>query len=138
LISAGANKERNLMTNNLVRENNGSRATRRENEKFVTPSASIRETPDSYTLELEMPGVNKDGLEISIEKNELSIIGRRSSPTPQGTLLHRESRRHNYRRSFEIDPSIETDKIAARMNQGVVTLILPKAEQVKPRKITVS
>jgi HSP20 family protein len=127
------------MTNNLVRENNnGSSTTRRENEKFVTPPASIRETADGYTLELEMPGVNKDGLEISIEKNELSIIGRRSSTTPQGTLLHRESRPHNYRRSFEIDPSIETDKIVARMNQGVVTLTLPKAEQVKPRRITVS
>ena len=50
------------MTNNLVRENNGSTATRRETEKFVTPSASIRETAEGYTLELEMPGVNKDGL----------------------------------------------------------------------------
>ena len=126
------------MTNNLVRENNGSTATRRETEKFVTPSASIRETAEGYTLELEMPGVNKDGLEISIEKNELSIIGRRSTTTPQGTLLHRESRPHNYRRAFEIDPSIESSKIAARINQGVVTLTLPKAEEVKPRKITVS
>ena len=59
-------------------------ATRRENEKFVTPSASIRETADGYTLELEMPGVNKDGLEISIEKNELSIIGRRSNTASTG------------------------------------------------------
>ena len=126
------------MTNNLVRENNGRSATRRESERFITPPASIRETADSYTLELEMPGVNKDGLEISIEKNELSIVGRRSTPTPQGTLLHRESRPHNYRRSFEIDPSIESGKIAARMHQGVVTLTLPKAEEVKPRKIAVS
>ena len=126
------------MTNNLVRENNGSTATRRESEKFVTPPASIRETADGYTLELEMPGVSKDGLEISIEKNELSIVGRRSTATPQGTLLHRESRPHNYRRAFEIDPSIESSKIVARMNQGVVTLTLPKAEEVKPRKITVS
>ena len=85
-----------------------------------------------------MPGVNKDGLEISIEKNELSIVGRRSTPTIQGTLVHRESRPHDYRRSFEIDPSIEAGKIAAKMHQGIVTLTLPKAEKVKPRKITVS
>ena len=85
-----------------------------------------------------MPGVNKDGLEISIENNELSIIGRRSNPAIDGTLVHRESRPHNYRRSFEIDPSIDSAKIAARMSQGVVTLTLPKAEEVKPRKITVS
>lgn len=126
------------MSNNLVRENNGRTANRRENEKFITPPASIRETADAYTLELEMPGVNKEGLDISIEKNELSIVGRRSNPAPQGTLLHLESRPHNYRRSFEIDPSIESGRIAARMNQGVVTLTLPKAEKVKPRKIAVS
>ena len=126
------------MSNNLVRENNGRTANRHETEKFITPPASIRETADGYTLELEMPGVNKDGLEISIEKNELSIVGRRFGPAPQGTLLHRESRPHNYRRSFEIDPSIESGKISAQMNQGVVTLTLPKAEEVKPRKIAVS
>ena len=126
------------MTTNLVRESNGRAANRREREKFITPPASILETTDAYTLELEMPGVNKDGLEISIEKNELSIVGRRSTPTIQGTLVHRESRAHDYRRSFEIDPSIEAGKIAAKMHQGIVTLTLPKAEKVKPRKITVS
>ena len=59
---------------------------RREGEKFITPPASVIETADGYTLELEMPGVNKDGLEISVENNELSIIGRRSNPTIDGTL----------------------------------------------------
>ena len=126
------------MNTNLVRENNGRAGNRRESEKFITPPASIRETSDAYTLELEMPGVSKEGLEISIEKNELSIVGRRSAPAIQGTQLHRESRPHNYRRSFEIDPSIENGKIAARMHQGVLTLTLPKAEKVKPRKIAVA
>jgi HSP20 family protein len=126
------------MTNTLVRENNGRAANRRESEKFVAPLASVSETADGYTLELEMPGVNKEGLEISIEKNELSIVGRRSNPAIDGTLVHRESRPHNYRRLFEIDPSIDSGKIIAGINQGVVTLTLPKAEAVKPRKITVS
>lgn len=126
------------MTTSLVRENNGRGAGRRELEKFVTPPASVSETADGYLLELEMPGVSKDGLEISIENNELSITGRRSNPTIDGTLIHRESRTRNYRRAFEIDPSIDSAKIAARMSHGVVTLTLPKAEEVKPRKITVS
>ena len=47
-----------------------------ENGRFITPAASINETADGYTLELEMPGVNKEGLDISIENNELSITGR--------------------------------------------------------------
>ncbi|MGI8431710.1 MAG: Hsp20/alpha crystallin family protein [Chthoniobacterales bacterium] len=125
------------MNNTLVRENNGT-GQRREGEKFITPVASVNETPDGYTLELEMPGVGKDGLEISVENHELSIIGRKNMSTPAGTLIHRESRPHSYRRSFEIDPSIDSAKISARVSQGVVTLTLPKAEQVKPRKITVA
>jgi HSP20 family protein len=124
------------MTTNLVRENNGRETNR--NERFITPPASVSETSEGYLLELEMPGVSKDGLEISIENNELSIVGRRSNPGIDGTLVHRESRPQNYRRSFEIDPSIDSGKIGARINQGVVTLTLPKAEEVKPRKIAVS
>lgn len=124
------------MNNTLVRENNGRETNR--NERFITPPASVREDEDGYVLELEMPGVSKDGLEISIENNELSIVGRRSNPAIEGTLVHRESRPHHYRRSFEIDPSIDSGKISARINQGIVTLTLPKAEEVKPRKITVS
>ena len=120
----------------LTRENDG-RATS-QTERFITPAGSVAENGDGYVLELEMPGVNKDGLDISIENNELTIIGRRSHPKIEGTVVHRESRPHNYRRSFEIDPSIDTGKISARINQGVVTLTLPKAEEVKPRKITVS
>lgn len=126
------------MTNNLVRENNDTANIHREREKFITPVASVSETADVYTLELEMPGVSKEGLEISVENNELSIVGRKNTPSIEGTLLHRESRPHNYRRSFEIDSSIDSAKIGARMSQGVVTLTLPKAEEVKPRKIAVS
>ncbi|HEY1583758.1 MAG TPA: Hsp20/alpha crystallin family protein [Chthoniobacterales bacterium] len=127
------------MNNNLVRENNGQATiARRENERFITPPASVSETADGYLLELEMSGVSKDGLEISIENNELSIIGRRSNPAVEGTLIHRESRPNDYRRVFEIDPSIDREKISARINQGIVSLTLPKAEEVKPRKIAVS
>ena len=121
----------------LTRENERG-VDRQRDERFITPPASVSETTDGYMLELEMPGVNKDGLDISIENNELSIIGRRSNPPIEGTLVHRESRPHNYRRTFEIDPSIDTGKISARINQGIVTLTLPKAEEVKPRKIKVS
>lgn len=126
------------MTNNPVRENNGTATTRRESDKFITPVASINETPDGYTLELEMPGVSKDGLEISVENNELLIVGRKKISVLEATIVHRESRPHDYRRSFEIEPSIDSAKISARVSQGVVTLALPKAEEVKPRKIIVA
>jgi HSP20 family protein len=120
----------------LVRDNrNGAGA--QQQEQFVAPPASIREDGEVYRLEIEMPGVNKEGLEISIEKNELTITGRRSMPTVEGTAVNREMRPHNFRRVFEIDSSIDSGKISARIEQGLVTLLLPKAEQVKPRKIVV-
>jgi HSP20 family protein len=82
--------------------------------------------------------VNKEGLDISIGNNELTINGRRSLPVVEGTLIHHESRPENFRRTFELDPSIDGNKISARIEQGLATLTLPKAEHVKPRKITVS
>jgi HSP20 family protein len=121
--------------NTLVRDDRSNERAQRE--QFIAPSASIVESGDGYTLEVEMPGVNKEGLEISVENNELTITGRRSMPNIDGTILHRESRTENFRRSFELDPSIDTGKISAKIEQGVVTLRLPKAEHVKPRKISV-
>ena len=127
----------------LVRENrkeNGTNGHQHQQpaERFTAPVATVLETQDGYTLHVEMPGVNKEGLEMWVENNELTIIGRRSLPTVQGTIVHRESRRENFRRAFELDPSIDAEKISAKIEQGVVTLTLPKAEQVKPRKIAVS
>ena len=122
--------------NTTVRENrNGNTAQR---EQFLAPTSSLTEDGEGYTLQVEMPGVNKEGLEISVENNELTIIGRRSLPIIDGTIIHRESRPHNFRRTFEMDPSINAGKIAAKIDQGVVTLTLPKAEEVKPRKIAVA
>src|SRR3982751_6547829 len=122
--------------NTMVRDNRNGQTTQRE--QFVAPASSVMEDGEGYTLQVEMPGVNKEGLEISVQNNELTILGRRSLPTVEGTLIHRESRSNNFRRSFELDPSINTGNISAKVEQGVVTLTLPKAEQVKPRKITVA
>ena len=122
--------------NTTVRENRNDE--RAQMEQFVAPVSSVIEDGDGYMLQVEMPGVNKEGLEISVENNELTILGRRSLSTMDGTLIHRESRPENFRRTFELDPSIDPGKISAKIEHGVVTLTLPKAEQVKPRKITVN
>jgi HSP20 family protein len=111
---------------------------RAQAEQFIASAASVTESAEGYMLEMEMPGVKKDGLDISVENNELTVIGRRSLPKVDGTLIHHESRPENFRRTFEIDPSIDANKISAKIDQGLVTLTLPKAEHVKPRKITVS
>lgn len=105
--------------------------------QYVAPEVDIFETRDGYVLEAEMPGVNKKGLEITLEGNEITITGRRQVSDPGGEVLMRESRPADYRRVFELDPAIDTSKINARMDQGILILTLPKSEKVKPRKIAV-
>jgi len=122
--------------NTMLRKNRD--AGEQQTDRFVAPVASVIEDNDGYLLQVEMPGVNKNGLEISMEDNELTIVGRRSTPMIDGAVLHHESRGEDYRRTFELDPSIDSNKINAKIDQGILTLTLPKAEHVKPRKIAVS
>jgi len=104
---------------------------------YVSPEVNIFETKEGYVLEAEMPGVSKDSLEITLEGNEITITGRRQPETLKADVLYRESRPADYRRVFELDPAIDSAKISAKIDQGVLTLQLPKAEKVKPKKISV-
>jgi len=105
---------------------------------FVSPRVNITEAREGYLLEAEMPGVNKDGLEISLENNQLTLVGHRYEENQGLELLYKESDNRDFRRMFELDPTIDTSKIEAKIEDGVLRLHLPKAEKVKPRKITVS
>ena len=106
-------------------------------QEYLLPDVNIFETKDGYVLEAEMPGVSKEGLEITLEGNEITIVGHRQTEATTGELLFRERRLADYRRVFELDPAVDTAKVSAKMDQGVLTLTLPKSERVKPRKIAV-
>jgi HSP20 family protein len=105
---------------------------------YLSPRVNITETKEGYLLEAEMPGVNKDGLEISLEGHELTFVGHRGADPVGAELVYRESSRRDYRRAFTLDPTIDVSRIEARMENGVLKLHLPKAESVKPRKIAVT
>ena len=111
--------------------------TTRQEREYVAPEVNIFETKEGYVLEAEMPGVNKEGLEITLEGNEITIVGHRKNEVAPGNPLFRERALADYRRVFELDPAIDTTRIAAKMEQGVLNLTLPKSEQVKPRKIKI-
>jgi len=113
---------------------NDSRATR---EQYVAPEVNIYETNDGYVLQAELPGVGKEGLEVTLEDNELTIVGRRIAESTPGEPIFRERHQAAYRRVFELDPAIDTGKVSAKIDQGVLTLTLPKSERVKPRRIAV-
>jgi HSP20 family protein len=122
--------------NTVAQKENRPVAERRAQET-VCPDVDIFEGKDEYILQAEMPGVGKDGLELTLENNELRIRGRRSVEEIKADVVYRESRPADYVRVFELDPTIETSKISAKMEQGLLTLRLPKAEKVKPRKIAI-
>ena len=111
--------------------------TAQPEREYVSPEVNIFETKEGYVVEAEMPGVDKEGLEITLEGNDITILGHRKSEVVTGNPLFRERALADYRRAFELDPAIDTAKISAKMEQGVLSLTLPKSERVKPRKITV-
>lgn len=120
--------------NRTVRETNPGPEPQRG---YLQPAVNVVETKDGYVLEAEMPGVGKDGLEVLLEDNELTIVGRRNVKVAGAELLYRESADRDFRRTFALDPAIDSSKISARIERGVLTLSLPKADTVKPRKISI-
>ena len=106
-------------------------------QRYLRPVVDISETPEAFLVRADLPGVSKEGLDISVERNSLTIIGRRSQAEVTGEPLYRESVAADYRRVFELDPSIEAARIGAKIEQGVLTITLPKTERVKFRKVPV-
>lgn len=105
---------------------------------YVAPAVDIQEQKDEYRLLADMPGVGKDDLEVVLDGTELTVTGHRRRAESVGEHLHRESRSHSFRRTFQLDPTIDGAKIAAQVADGVVVVRLPKTEAVKPRRIAVS
>lgn len=108
-----------------------------QSRRFATPLVDIESTQDGYVLYAEMPGVSKDGIEATVENGDLLIVGHRRPLDVSGEPIYRESRPYDFRRVYELDPSIDTSRISARIENGLLIVNLPKAEKVKPRRIEV-
>jgi HSP20 family protein len=104
------------------------------------PTTDIYETDQALTLVMEMPGVDKGDLDISIEDDVLSVFGRiHFSKYEKLQAVYTEYNIGHYRRRFSLSPSrVDRDKIRAEIKDGVLTLTLPKAAQAKPRKIAIA
>lgn len=103
--------------------------------EYVIPAVNLHHDADGFTLEAEMPGVRKDGVEITYDDGKLTLTGHRAAPAQAGSAVYTESTGQAYRRVFDLDLSVDADKITAAIDQGLLTVCLPKAEASKPRKI---
>jgi HSP20 family molecular chaperone IbpA len=102
------------------------------------PNADIFETEDALTVVLEMPGVDRDNINISVENGVLTVEGTINFGKYEGLQpVYSEYNIGPFRRSLRISSRIDQDNINAKMSDGVITLVLPKVEEAKPRRIEV-
>jgi HSP20 family molecular chaperone IbpA len=90
------------------------------------------------TVQADMPGVSKDRLNVRVESDTLSIEGEAKLPVPEGMeALYADVRSARYQRSFSLSNELDREKIDASLIDGVLTLRIPKREELRPRKIEV-
>lgn len=99
--------------------------------RWLKPACDIYENADEWLIFADLPGVAKEALRVHLDKSDLTIEGKRGEGQwDQGFA--------GYRRTFTVPGGVEGSKVTAGLNDGVVTVHLPKAESIKPRQITIT
>jgi HSP20 family protein len=105
-----------------------------------TPPVDIQETDDSYRIQVELPGMKKEDIQITLENNVLRLSGERKfEKDVKKENFHRIERVYGtFSRSFALPTQVSSDKVDAKFQDGVLTITVPKAEQAKPRRISIA
>lgn len=104
-----------------------------------TPSADAVETADAYLVTLDLPGVAPEGVEVTFDKNTLSVRGTRDVVLPeQARAAMRERVSGRFERALRFPTHVDGERINAEFRHGVLTITVPKSEAAKPRTITIS
>ena len=107
--------------------------------RYFVPNADIHETDDALTVVLEMPGVDRSHLNISLENDVLKVDGQIDFAKYEGMEpVYTEYNVGHYTRSFGVSSKIDQGRISAQLEDGVLTLTLPKAAEARPRKIAIN
>ncbi len=103
-----------------------------------TPATDIYETEPEIVVLADMPGVNEKNLEVHLDNQVLTLVGRSDAAAPEGReLLHGEFGPVEFRRTFTLTEDVDREKITARIKAGQVRITLPKAAKAQPRRIAV-
>jgi len=110
--------------------------TKTENQaparRVIAPRYDVRETTDAFTVTAFLPGVDRTSLETQVDGEKLTISGRRAwTPPTDWTPVYRETNDTDYRLVIEVDHRVNREAVRAELNQGVLTLTLPKAESAR-------
>jgi HSP20 family protein len=112
--------------------------TTSHNSPVRVPDARLESRRDDHVLELDVPGVPKDGVELTFENGLLAVHCRRSAVESDWTSVHQEISSGDYRRLFELDRTIDASRISASLDQGILRIVLPKVEEAKPHRISLN
>jgi HSP20 family protein len=116
------------------------RAPYKEAQAGVFPLTNLSEDKESYYIRAELPGVKGDELDIQVTGKNLAISGQRKiAPEEDGARYHRREREAGtFSRMIGLPAEVDTDKVDAKLENGILTVVVPKAEIAKPKQITVS
>ena len=107
--------------------------------EHTVPRTNLYENGDHFEIQAEVPGLYKEDLNVKIQGNYLEISGKRRSDAPEGYKIHKTERgTGSFSRSFTLPADVDSSKAEAAIKDGILTLVLPKSEAAKPKKITVS
>lgn len=125
--------------NQLMRDVFGRRPLDQGGAVVWQPPIDVEETPESYKVHLELPGMRLEDIKITLEDNRLSIRGEKSRTEEQkGTTYHRLERVYGtFERSFSLTHAVKSEKIEATYRDGVLEVTVPKAEEAKAREIPI-
>ncbi len=107
--------------------------------EHTSPRTNLYENGENFEIRAEVPGLEKDDLNVKIQGNYLEISGSRKSDAPEGYKTHKTERGIGpFSRSFTLPADVDSTKVEATLKNGVLYLVLPKHEAAKPKKISIS
>ena len=112
---------------------------KRDMGEELNPSVDLVEKDNKYVLTVELPGLDKDDISISVENGFVTVSGKREekSEKEEGEYYVKEMRYGSFRRSFRLPKSVLDDKVDATYKNGLLTVVIPMAEGEKTRKIAI-
>jgi HSP20 family protein len=110
-----------------------------DGQRTWLPALDVAEDKDGFRVRLELPGFKREDINVSLDEGALVISGERKAETPEeGTTIHRQERYYGtFSRALKLPAAVAADKVKAAFRDGILTISLPKAEEAKPKSITV-
>ena len=103
------------------------------------PAANVKETEDTFVLELAVPGLTKKDIHINIEKDLLTVSATKETVTKEGETVKRSEFNFNdFKRSFQLPDTVNAELVKAGFKNGILSITLPKKEEATPRQIEIS